>query len=196
MKVMKRRSLRILSCLVLTLVIAGGLHSCNTETERPNIILILMDDMGWDDLSLHGNQIIETPNLDKFARESVQFQQFYVNPVCAPTRASLLTGRDYLRTGVSHVNGGKGYLNLEETTIAEIFSGAGYATGMWGKWHSGSADGYQPWERGFDEAYVVGSYSHENNFGKLNGKVKLVWMSNTSPNQSSPLFINVTLSNS
>lgn len=167
---MRKKSLSIVSSIFLTISIIGCFSSCNTEKKRPNFILILMDDMGWDDLSLHGNKIIETPNLDNLAGESIQFEQFYVNPVCAPTRASLLTGRDFLRTGISHVNGGKGYLNLEETTIAEIFREAGYATGMWGKWHSGGTDGYLPWERGFDEAYVIGSYSHENNFGKLNGK--------------------------
>ena len=167
---MKNKLLSISSHFFLTIGILACLSSCDTEKERPNFILILMDDLGWDDLSIHGNQIIETPNIDMLARESIQLKQFYVNPVCAPTRASLLTGRDFLRTGVSHVNGGKGYLNLEETTIAELFKEAGYVTGMWGKWHSGGTDGYLPWERGFDEAYVIGGYSHENNFGKLNGK--------------------------
>ena len=154
----------------LTIGFAVLLISCNTETERPNIILIQMDDLGWDDLSVHGNQIIETPTIDRFAGESVQFNQFYVNPVCAPTRASLLTGRDFLRTGVSHVNGGKEYLNPGETIIAEIFSEAGYVTGMWGKWHSGGTDGYLPGERGFDEVYRAKLYRHKDNFGVLNGE--------------------------
>jgi len=129
-----------------------------------------MDDLGWDDLSLHENHIIETPNIDRLGRESIQLKQFYVNPVCAPTRASLLTGRDFLRTGVSHVNGGKDFLDLGETTIAEIFKEAGYVTGMWGKWHSGGTEGYHPWERGFQEAYKAKLYRHENNFGQLNGQ--------------------------
>jgi len=167
---MKRKIIGIVSYLFLTLTIVGYLSSCNTEAERPNFILIQMDDLGWDDLSLHGNQIIETPNIDKLAGESVQFEQFYVNPVCAPTRASLLTGRDFLRTGVSHVNGGKEYLNPGETTIADIFNKAGYITGMWGKWHSGGTDGYHPWERGFEEAYKAKCYKHEDNFGELNGE--------------------------
>jgi len=154
----------------LTIGFAVLLTSCNVETERPNFILIQMDDLGWDDLSVHGNQIIETPTIDRLAGESVQFNQFYVNPVCAPTRASLLTGRDFLRTGVSHVNGGKEYLNPGETIIAEIFSEAGYVTGMWGKWHSGGTDGYLPGERGFEEVYKAKLYRHENNFGEFNGK--------------------------
>ncbi len=160
----------VLSCLILTLGITGFLSSCNTETEVPNFILIQMDDLGWDDLSLHGNKIIETPTIDRLGREAIQFNQFYVNPVCAPTRASLLTGRDFLRTGVSHVNGGKEYLNPGETLFAEIFSAAGYVTGMWGKWHSGSTDGYLPGERGFDEVYRAKLYRHKDNFGVLNGR--------------------------
>ncbi len=160
----------VLSCLILTLGITGFLSSCNTETELPNFILIQMDDLGWDDLSLHGNKIIETPTIDRLGREAIQFNQFYVNPVCAPTRASLLTGRDFLRTGVSHVNGGKEYLNPGETLFAEIFSEAGYVTGMWGKWHSGSTDGYLPGERGFDEVYRAKLYRHKDNFGVLNGR--------------------------
>ncbi len=155
--------------LVLS-VLAGLLSSCNSVKERPNFILIQMDDLGWDDLSLHGNQIIETPTIDKFAAESIQFEQYYVNPVCAPSRASLLTGRDFLRTGVSHVNGGKEYLHPGETTIAEIFSGAGYTTGMWGKWHSGGTDGYLPEERGFDEVYRAKLYRHKDNYGVFNGE--------------------------
>ena len=145
------------------------LPSCGKTEDRPNIVLILLDDLGWSDLGCHGNQMVETPTIDKLASESVQFSQFYVNPVCAPTRASLLTGRHFLRTGVSHVHGGKDFVHLDETLLAEHFQNAGYATGMWGKWHSGHTDGYFPWERGFDEAYMAQLYRHENSRGELNG---------------------------
>lgn len=141
-----------------------------TATNKPNIILIQTDDLGYDDLGIHGNQILETPNIDSFARQSVQFSQYYVNPVSAPTRASLLTGRHFLRTGVSHVHGGKDFINLDETTIAQVFKQNGYETGMWGKWHAGHTSGYYPWERGFDEAYMAKLYVHRNSEGKLNGK--------------------------
>ncbi len=149
------------------LMTACAWPSCRSQ---PNILLILADDLGWDDLGNHGNSIIETPNLDRLAGESVQFSQYYVTPVCATTRASLLTGRHFLRTGVSHVHGGKDYLHLDETTLAEALKKAGYATGMWGKWHSGRTTGYFPWERGFDEAFMARFYDYYDNEGMLNGE--------------------------
>jgi arylsulfatase A-like enzyme len=135
----------------------------------PNILLILTDDQGWDDLGWHGNDLIDTPRLDDLAAESVNFDHFYVNPVCAPTRAALLTGRDFLRTGVSHVHGGKDFIHPDETLLPEVFRRAGYRTGMWGKWHSGKTTGYFPWERGFDEAYMAQLYRHRDGWGRLNG---------------------------
>ena len=145
--------------------------SCNIQkSKKPNFILLLADDLGWDDLSFNGNRIVETPHIDKFARNSVNFSKFYVNPVCAPTRASLLTGRHFLRTGVSHVHGGKEFLALDETTIADVLKNNGYKTGMWGKWHNGKTDGYFPWQRGFQEAYKAKLYKHNNSWGNLNGK--------------------------
>jgi len=152
--------------LSLTGALAGSAHAAGS---RPNFIFILTDDQGYDDLGIHGNKRIETPNLDAFAAESVQFRQFIVAPVCAPTRAAFLTGRQFLRTGVSHVHGGKDFISLDETLIPETLKDAGYATGMWGKWHSGKTNGYFPWQRGFDEAYMAQLYKHNGNSGPLNG---------------------------
>ncbi len=137
---------------------------------RPNILLIQADDLGFDDVGANGNRTVETPNLDRLARESVQFGEFNVCSVCAPTRASLLTGRHFWRTGVSGVHAGKDFLGLEEVTIADSLRRAGYATGMWGKWHSGKTDGYFPWERGFDQAFMARLYDHQNNEGLENGR--------------------------
>ncbi len=145
--------------------------SCR-KTRKPNVILIQMDDLGWSDLGIHGNTIVNTPNIDKLGHESVRLNQFYVNPVCAPSRAALLTGRDFLRTGVSHVHGGKDFLHLQEKTIADAFKAGGYKTGMWGKWHSGHTDGYYPWERGFDTAYMAQLYKHRESDGRLNGEYR------------------------
>lgn len=138
--------------------------------ERPqNIILIQLDDLGYDDLACHGNPYVETPNINRLYSQSLRFDRFYVNPVSAPSRASLLTGRFFLRTGVSHVHGGKDFINKDEQLLPQTLKQAGYATGMWGKWHSGDADGYWPWQRGFDEAFQSRLYKHQNAEGLLNG---------------------------
>lgn len=159
-------------CRILLLTLVAAIAGCTEELpdRPPNIILVQADDLGWDDLGIHGNLLIETPNLDSLASESVRFSQFYVTPVCATTRASLLTGRHFLRTGVSHVHGGKDFLHLDETTIADVMKEAGYATGMWGKWHVGKTAGYFPWERGFDEAFMARLYDYYDNEGRYNGK--------------------------
>ncbi|MFW5828988.1 MAG: sulfatase-like hydrolase/transferase [Planctomycetota bacterium] len=141
-----------------------------TETTRPNILFILTDDQGWDDCSLHGNTILQTPAIDRLGRTSARFDNYYVAAVCAPTRASLLTGRHFLRTGVSHVHGGKDFVHPDEIMIGQLFQQAGYATGMWGKWHSGNTEGYFPWERGFDEAYMAQLYRHRDSRGRFNGE--------------------------
>ena len=117
----------------------------------PNVILILTDDQGWGDLSLHGNPYLQTPVMDKLAHDGVQFERFYVSPLCAPTRASLLTGRYHLRTGVASVTGGLETMRSEETTLAEAFRGAGYRTGIFGKWHNGAHYPETPNGQGFEE---------------------------------------------
>jgi len=119
--------------------------------EKPNVILIMTDDQGYGDFGVTGNNIIETPALNRFAAESVCFERFYVSPVCAPTRATLLTGRYYLRTGVTGVTGGEETMNHEEATIAEILKANGYTTGCFGKWHNGANYPYDPVGQGFDE---------------------------------------------
>jgi arylsulfatase A-like enzyme/beta-mannanase len=138
------------------------------QSDSPNILLIQVDDMGYDDLSVNGNPISHTPNIDAFSETAVRFGNFMVNSVCAPTRASMLTGRDFWRTGVSAMHGGNDYMHLDETTFAEIFQDHGYTTGMWGKWHSGKSDGYWPWDRGFNEGYYANLYNYYPSNGWLN----------------------------
>ena len=120
---------------------------------RPNIVVILSDDQGWGDLSASGNVNLSTPNIDSLATAGVSFDRFYVCPVCSPTRAEFLTGRYHPRGGVRGVSTGGERLNLDETTIAEIFRAGGYATGAFGKWHNGTQYPYHPNGRGFDEYY-------------------------------------------
>lgn len=123
------------------------------QTKMPNVLLILTDDQGYGDLSLHGNKFIETPNIDKLAKESAQFERFYVSPLCAPTRASLLTGRYHLRTGTVSVSKGLEIMRENEVTLAEIFKANAYQTGIFGKWHNGKHYPNHPNGQGFDEFF-------------------------------------------
>jgi arylsulfatase A-like enzyme len=123
------------------------------EGRRPNVVIILADDQGWGDLRVHGNTNIRTPSIDSLAGAGARFDRFYVSPVCAPTRASMLTGRYHQRSGVSGVTRGQERMNLDEVTMADVFKAAGYATGCFGKWHNGSQYPYHPNGRGFDEFY-------------------------------------------
>jgi len=128
----------------------------------PNIVLILTDDQGWGDLSRTGNRNLSTPRIDGLAGDGAAFDSFYVQPLCAPTRAEVLTGRYFPRTGVRGVTRRAECLNLDEVTIGDVFRTAGYATGCFGKWHSGSAYPYHPNGRGFDEffGFCCGHWSH------------------------------------
>jgi len=123
------------------------------HADGPNVVVILTDDQGWGDLSVHGNRNLQTPNIDSLARDGALFERFYVCPVCSPTRAEFLTGRYHPRGNVWNVSTGGERLDLDERTIAETFKAAGYATGAFGKWHNGTQYPYHPNGRGFDEFY-------------------------------------------
>ncbi len=119
------------------------------QTKPPNIVLILTDDQGWWDVSRNGNRSIETPVMDRLAAEGVSFQRFYASPVCAPTRASIMTGRYYLRTGIYNTRFGGDTLDASEITIAQLLQARGYRTGLFGKWHLGHYRRFHPDQRGF-----------------------------------------------
>jgi len=120
----------------------------------PNVVLIITDDQGWGDLGFHGNSAIRTPRLDRLVSEGVRFERFYVSPVCAPTRSSLLTGRWNYRTGVLDTYIGRALMFPDEVTLAQVLRAAGYRTGIFGKWHLGDNFPLRPIDRGFDEALV------------------------------------------
>ena len=123
------------------------------QDRQPNVVVILTDDQGWGDLSLHGNTNLSTPNIDAMAKGGAQFDRFYVCPVCSPTRAEFLTGRYHPRSRVYSTSAGGERMDLDETTIADVFKAAGYATAAFGKWHTGMQYPYHPNGRGFDEFY-------------------------------------------
>ncbi|MCL3782446.1 arylsulfatase [Prolixibacteraceae bacterium JC049] len=125
-------------------------HALEKKRQHPNVIIILTDDQGYGDIGYHNNPQIKTPTLDKLAQSSVRFNRFYACPVCAPTRAGLMTGRYALRTGVFDTYSGGAIMASEETTIAELFQKAGYTTGHFGKWHLGDSYPSRPHDQGFD----------------------------------------------
>lgn len=143
--------------LFLALIVLLPLTTLAAEVEkpqgRPNVVIFLTDDQGWGDLGCHGNPYVKTPKLDAFAREAIHLNRFHVSPVCSPTRASLMTGRYSFRSGVCNVFGGS-TMDPQEITLAEALKAAGYATGIFGKWHLGDEGPHRPNAQGFNEALV------------------------------------------
>ncbi|SFJ15787.1 Arylsulfatase A [Paenibacillus sp. UNC496MF] len=145
------------------------MQDTNDRPRRPNFIVVYCDDLGYGDLGCYGSPDIRTPHLDRLAEAGVRFTNWYSNsPVCSPSRASLLTGRDPARTGVERILGGKrgtAGLPREERTIAAWLKPHGYRTGLFGKWHLGVTPEQNPNAHGFDEFYgfmagCVDYYSH------------------------------------
>ncbi|NUP98460.1 MAG: arylsulfatase [Armatimonadetes bacterium] len=123
---------------------------------RPNLVFVLTDDQGYGDLGCHGNPILRTPELDAFHEVSARLTNFHVGPICAPTRAGLLTGHYPNSTGVWHTIGGRSVLRHDEWTLPQALGEAGYRTGIFGKWHLGDAYPYRPQDRGFQVSLVHG----------------------------------------
>ncbi len=140
--------------MLLILCLIGLSCSPEKEFNHPNVVIILTDDQGYGDLAFHGNEHIKTPFLDEFARSSVRLTNFYVSPHCAPTRASLMTGRYSLRTGIRDTYNGGAIMASSEITIAEMLKQANYHTGIFGKWHLGDNYPSRPIDQGFDESLI------------------------------------------
>jgi arylsulfatase len=178
---MKRYGYFLLSCLALVL---SGCHS-DAETpppaSRPNLLLIVLDDVGFGDLGVYGSEI-RTPNIDALASQGTAFTDFHTSPMCSPTRAMLLSGVDNHLAGVGNMShmlaenqkgqvGYEGYLNDQVVSLARLLRDGGYNTYMAGKWHLGYGDGYRPARRGFDRSFALldAGASH---FGDMRGLVE------------------------
>lgn len=167
LKTMNRNTILILLIFVILLISGGNSHSAIKNNEKPNIIFILADDLGWVDLPVYGNRFNEAPNLSKLAEEGMVFNNAYAAcPVCSPTRASIVSGQYPTRVGIIDFIPGHWrpyekvtvpinrtqYLPEEIITVAEILKNAGYKTGYFGKWHLGRNKEHHPLNQGFDVA--------------------------------------------
>ena len=142
------------SMLLLLGILATSSAAAATEGDRPNVVIIMTDDQGFGDLGVQGHPVLKTPRIDALAAESATVGAFYVHPVCTPTRAALFTGRHPQRTTAIDTWIGRAMLEPEEVTIAERLREAGYATGIFGKWHLGDCHPMRPMDQGFDVSVV------------------------------------------
>ena len=149
------------SSILLILSAAIGQHHAayggSLAGSRPNIILVMTDDQGMGDLSCMGNPVLRTPNLDRFHAMATRFTDFHVSPTCAPTRSAIFSGRHEFRNGVTHTIKERERMALSTTTFPQLLQKVGYETGIFGKWHLGDEDAYQPYNRGFSEVFIHGA---------------------------------------
>ena len=144
------------------------------QRKGPNVILIMADDQGWGDVSHHGNTNLSTPNIDALAKNGVSFTHFFVQPVCSPTRAELLTGHFFTDLGVHGTSAGGERMKTHVATLADHLKKSGYRTAAFGKWHNGMQPPYHPNARGFEEYYGFASGHWGNYFSPMlehNGKI-------------------------
>lgn len=161
------RALVSFACILITLLIVPELHA--QQPKKPNVVIIVADDLGWADVGVNGCKDVPTPNIDSIAKNGVRCTNGYVTcPVCSPTRAGLMTGRYQQRFGHEFNPGPPAKaepnfgLPLSQTTIADVMKRLGYRTGLIGKWHLGYTEKYHPLERGFDEyfGFLGGAHSY------------------------------------
>ena len=140
---------------LLMLLVAFCQEALQGVAPRPNVVVLITDDQGYGDFGFHGNPILRTPHLDALASSSARMSQYYVSPVCAPTRACLMTGRYNYRTRCIDTYIGRAMMDPSERTLAEYLFSAGYATGIFGKWHLGDNFPLRAMDQGFEESLVL-----------------------------------------
>lgn len=158
----------VLTLFTLIVIPFNSTAIAASNVEKPNVVVMMVDNLGWGELGVYGGGELRgaaTPNLDKLASEGMLLQNFNVEPQCTPTRSAFMTGRRPIRSGTTKVVWGMLYgLTNWEVTMAELFSRAGYATGMFGKWHIGDTPGRFPTDQGFDVWYGVANTTDESEY--------------------------------
>jgi arylsulfatase len=158
----------LISSLVLTSLCVTDTLTAAENPEKPNVVVMMVDNLGWGELGVYGGGELRgaaTPRLDELASQGMLLQNFNVEPQCTPTRSAFMTGRRPIRSGTTRVVWGMLYgLTNWEVTMAELFSDAGYSTGMFGKWHIGDTPGRFPTDQGFDEWYGVANTTDESEY--------------------------------
>ena len=178
----RREFVRSFGVGVFGVALGGSAFGRGVVKKRgPNVVLVITDDQGYGDLSCHGNPVLNTPNLDRLGSLSVRFTNFHVSPTCAPTRSALFSGRHEFKNGVTHTLAERERMSLKTVTLADTLRAAGYTTGMFGKWHLGDEDAYQPYNRGFDEAFNHGA-------GGIGQLYKGMTCADAPPNQQNRYF--------
>ena len=143
--------------ILLFQLIFGSCLSALPFGTQPNIILVITDDQGYGPIRKHGNPWIQTPSLEKLHCQSTRFERFLVSPTCSPTRAALMSGRHPMKNGVTHTILERERMALNTVTLPQVLSKVGYVSGIFGKWHLGDEEPYQPHKRGFDEVFIHGA---------------------------------------
>ncbi|MDQ8207541.1 arylsulfatase [Coraliomargarita sp. SDUM461003] len=184
MKVTKTIAFTLSLMTSLSGTIAHGSSLSELKASKPNIIFVITDDQGMGDLSCMGNEVVQTPHIDRFHDKALRFTDFQVSPTCAPTRAALMSGRVPFKNGVTHTIFQRERMALDTYTFPQALQSAGYATGLFGKWHLGDEDEYLPGSRGFDEVLMHGA-----------GGIGQVQYGDFPPNGENTYFDNVLLHN-
>lgn len=145
--------------LIFTALILDRSLSGNSliAAERPNVVLIMTDDQGYPPIAKLGHPWIRTPNLDALHESSTRFSRFLVCPTCSPTRSAMMTGRHSMRNGVTHTILERERLTLDAVTLPQTLAKVGYKSAIFGKWHLGDEEPYQPHRRGFDHTFIHGA---------------------------------------
>jgi arylsulfatase len=177
-----KTSLKILA--VFFAITASYAQNKSLKNSKPNIILVMTDDQGMGDLSCMGNQVVKTPNIDAFYKQSTRFTEFHVSPTCAPTRSAIMSGKHEFGVGVTHTILQRERMALNVFTMPQALQSAGYQTGIFGKWHLGDEEAYLPNNRGFNEVLIHGG-----------GGIGQVKYGDFPPNSENEYFDNVLLHN-